>query len=60
MARFTGSRLRLGFGRFASVYDIARSHESAAIPLTGNPISILRAPCSMFSGGEVGPRLNTT
>jgi hypothetical protein len=28
MARFIGSRLRLGFGRLASVYDIARSRAS--------------------------------
>ena len=35
MVRFIGSRLRLGFGRFASVYDTARSRESAATPLTG-------------------------
>src|SRR5213593_1111564 len=56
MVRFIGSRLRLGFGRFASVYDTARSRESAATPLTG--FGSARTTTSTRSSGALSPARN--
>ncbi len=56
MARFIGSRLRLGFGRCAWVYDIARSRESAAIPRTG--FGSARTTTSIRSSGGLSPADN--